>query len=334
MAIPPWGGGDRGRSSDVGGGGVRNAARPMLAAGRPVAPGSTPRPSRRRRRDPGRAWTLPWSTRVLNVFPEPPAPRSARQRDHPAATLLHHLAAIPAFEELEDYAVLLRLRRAPSSSNGQRSPRGCWSGHRDYPGASTLLERQLCGRGFDGRAGHGGELGKAHRGPSPRPLGLDGWFGWPDLAGADEPGHQWSGQARPPRSERRVRGPAAVRPAGDISLDLAGHADLLDLHLDGLRGADGSSTPAPSRAAPAVGDYACGWSIGSRDGHAISVHFGSAGTFLCGAVVCAERNLAFAVIANSAHAATEAGIAEIMDWIWGQEGGTFLFNGASMLRGG
>ena len=123
-----------------------------------------------------------------------------------------------------------------------------------------------------------------------------------------------------PHSEYRV--PPLVAPAGDLSLDLGDYAAFLRLHRDGLLGADGLLHAATiQRLHLPVGDYACGWSIGTRDGQAISVHFGSAGTFLCAAVICAERNLAFAVIANAAHPATEAGLVELMDWIWGQSSG-------------
>lgn len=103
--------------------------------------------------------------------------------------------------------------------------------------------------------------------------------------------------------------PALIASAGDTSLVLADYAKFLRLHLDGLRDTGGILRATTiQRLHDPVGTYACGWAIGSRDGETISLHFGSAGTFLCWAAICTRWTLAFAVIANSAHEPTHAGM--------------------------
>lgn len=79
--------------------------------------------------------SLRWNTRVLNVFPELAGSADQQYNAITLADLLHHRAAIPAFEELEDYAVLpdfpgtieqqraafttWLLERAPATTPGQ-----------------------------------------------------------------------------------------------------------------------------------------------------------------------------------------------------------------------
>lgn len=263
--------------------------------------------------------SLAWDSRVLEVFPELAPAAPAEYAAITLADLLCHRAGIPSFEELADFLALppftgtnaeqryaftaWLLARPPETPPGQYN-----YSNAGYAIAAAMAER-VTGSGWE-------ELVQAL---VLAPLGVDGAFGWPGRAGPDQPwGHEWDGRALTPHdpwSEYAL--PVLIAPAGDVSLDLAGYGAFLRLHLAGLRGADGLLAAATiQRLHQPVGDYALGWGIGSRDGDPISAHFGSAGTFLCGAVICAERDLAFAVIANAAHPAAEAGIAEVMDWIW------------------
>jgi CubicO group peptidase (beta-lactamase class C family) len=264
--------------------------------------------------------SVQWTTRVLDVFPELAAGANPQYQAITLADLLRHRAGIPAFEELDDFMVLPDF---PGTILEKRAAFTAWLLQR--PPARTPGQYLYSNAGYAVAAAMAERImGKSWETLTEElvftPLGLDGWFGWPGLAGADQPwGHLLVGLTLAPHDPHSTYVvPQLIAPAGDISLDLADYATFLRLHLDGLRGANGLLRAATiQQIHQPVGDYGFGWSVGARDGRSISVHFGSAGTFLCGAVVCAERNLAFAVIANAAHPATEAACVEVMDWIWG-----------------
>lgn len=267
--------------------------------------------------------SLAWDTRVLDIFPELAPAARAEYAVISLADLLCHRAGIPDFEELEDF---LELPPFAGTAAQQRYAFTAWllarppetpPGQYNYSNAGYSIAAAMAERIMDS------SWEDLVRTLVLAPLGVECAFGWPGRAGPDQPwGHEWTGRALVPHDPWSAYAlPALIAPAGDISLDLAGYAAFLRLHLAGLRGADGLLAAATiQRLHQPVGDYALGWGIGARDDAPISAHFGSAGTFLCGAVICAERDLAFAVIANAAHPPAEAGIAEVMDWIWERTG--------------
>ncbi len=267
--------------------------------------------------------SLAWNTRILDVFPELAGSVQEPYREATLEQLLSHRAGIQPFTEIEEFAALPELSgppiqqryvftawllaQAPAVAPGEY----CYS-NAGYAIAAAMAERVM-GSPWEDLVQ---ELVLS-------PLGASCTFGWPGRAGPDEPwGHAWDGSTLIPHDpwDAYVL-PAVIAPAGDISIRLDDYAVFLRQHLNGLRGTNGIVPAATiQRLHSPVGDYALGWSISARDGQPFSVHFGSAGTFLCATVVCAQRNLAFSVIANAAHPETEAGIAEVMDWIWAQAG--------------
>jgi CubicO group peptidase (beta-lactamase class C family) len=152
------------------------------------------------------------------------------------------------------------------------------------------------------------------------PLGIRAKVGWP--ATADDPyqphGH-WDEEqglvALSPDHEYAL--PAAIDPAGDLSMPIGDYGKFLQLHLRGLKGletlgSDGKALLRPETIkelhTPRSGDYSCGWNEMRTLGLFESSHDGSAGTFYCTATIDANNGFAVAAVSNAGTEAASAAV--------------------------
>jgi CubicO group peptidase (beta-lactamase class C family) len=128
-------------------------------------------------------------------------------------------------------------------------------------------------------------------------------MGWPGLAGGAPWGHLSNGRRWTPHAptDRRVLAvPAALAPAGDLSLTMAAYGRFLQLHLRGLAGQDGLLRAATVRELHRPdGGYALGWGIQVEGSGAIHFHEGSAGTFHAVTLLDPRRGIAVATVTNA-----------------------------------
>jgi CubicO group peptidase (beta-lactamase class C family) len=153
-----------------------------------------------------------------------------------------------------------------------------------------------------------------------QPLGITATFGWPAAHDPDQPwGHEYVGSSfvphRPDLSADPFRAPAAIAPAGDISMSVRDYAKFIQLHLRGLRGQpELLSAAAFTRLHTPEGNYAMGWGEVDLDGERTATHDGSTGTFWATVWMQPGRNLGVAVLINAggeraAAAAADAALA-------------------------
>jgi D-alanyl-D-alanine carboxypeptidase len=141
------------------------------------------------------------------------------------------------------------------------------------------------------------------------PLGLHGKFNWPGAADPNQPwGHTWpNGQWVPndPNSPYNEF-PPVLNPAGNLSINVGDDAKWALMNLRGLEGTDSAILTATTikKLHTAVGvpagqpGYALGWGIASVDGHLVSYHLGSAGTFDAEIAIDPTRDRALVILAN------------------------------------
>jgi CubicO group peptidase (beta-lactamase class C family) len=145
-------------------------------------------------------------------------------------------------------------------------------------------------------------------------LGLSVVFGWPNNTDQNQPwGHiniDGSVQALPPDHDYKL--PDIIAPAGDLSMTPLDYAKYVQLHLQGLRGADNYLTAETYRA---IHYRQRGYSFGVENetswGERYSTIDGSAGTFFCSSMIFPESDFAFVIMTNSG---TERAI-EGVSWI-------------------
>lgn len=145
-------------------------------------------------------------------------------------------------------------------------------------------------------------------------LGLSVIFGWPNKADQNQPwGHiniDGSLQALPPDHDYKL--PDIIAPAGDLSMTPLDYAKYVQLHLQGLKGADNYLAPETYQA---IHYRHKGYSFGVENetswGERYSTIDGSAGTFFCSSMIFPESSFAFVIMTNSG---TEEAI-ECVSWI-------------------
>jgi D-alanyl-D-alanine carboxypeptidase len=154
------------------------------------------------------------------------------------------------------------------------------------------------------------------------PLGVKARFGWPATPDDSEQprGHRDEGKGLVPLAvDHDYALPAAIDPAGDLSMPIGDYARFLQLHLRGLRGLETLDNSGKAILKPATikqlhtprnGNYSCGWIETRTLGLQESSHDGSTGTFYCTATIDASSDFAVAVMTNAggdaATAATHA----------------------------
>jgi D-alanyl-D-alanine carboxypeptidase len=148
------------------------------------------------------------------------------------------------------------------------------------------------------------------------------FLGFPNRKDPNQPwGHaNFSGkfEALPPDHFYKLED--LLNPAGNIAMNIQDYAQFIQLNLKGLTG-NPSDLQAETYEKLHFGrkKYAFGWGNGKNAmGLKVSSHDGSAGTFLCRAVLYPEKKLAIVVMVNSADKDASAFVGDlrklIFDW--------------------
>lgn len=140
-----------------------------------------------------------------------------------------------------------------------------------------------------------------------RPLGMKTAHpGWPNAKDAEQPwGHFADGETLtplPPSFPYRL--PAALDPAGDLSMSIEDFARWARVHLQGLRGDEAANELLPTEHfttlhQPIRSNYALGFARANIAGELVSLHNGSAGSFFSLMTLLPKNNLAIVIITNA-----------------------------------
>ena len=262
-----------------------------------------------------------WGTRILDVFPAFTETARDVYQDKTLKDLLSHRARIipltagREFEGLPEFEGSLPERRqALTGWLLQQEPvaadtlRGYRYSNAGYAIASAMLEK-VSGKTWEQLMAD--ELFE--------PLGIDGRFGWPGRSDGDQPwGHYFdadSGRIRPhdPRDEYQL--PDIIDAAGDVSMSIRDYALFLQANLLGLNGRDTVLKAVTYQFLHTCNDtamrYAIGWDSREYDGHRVSCHNGSAGTFYCTGMIFRDKDLALAIMMNAASPEADEEVAEL-----------------------
>ena len=142
------------------------------------------------------------------------------------------------------------------------------------------------------------------------PLDMNAGMGWPPLVS----GHYGEGaESRLHDRGDGYRIPTVIAPAGDVNTSIRSYGEFLRLHLRGLRGEPAllHSETITKLHTPVAHGRALGWGRQEFEGAATSVHAGSGGTFYAVMVVQPERDIAVAVVANSAGERAQRGVVQL-----------------------
>ena len=251
---------------------------------------------------------LRWDTTITEVLPELAGRIRPEYRAVTVDQLLHHCSGLP--DDRGDVLLLWRYRalRGPLARQRLRlaeialnrrpaAPRGLRSiySNAGYCVLGAMAER-VTGRSWEDLM-HGRLF---------EPLGMtSAGFGSPSAGGSlEQPwGHAAFGRAFPrmrPVCGNRL--PAAVGPAGNVSLSLADWAKYASLHLDAEQGrcrlVSCETFRHLHRASPGS-FYACGWGTGTYEGLGpVLQHAGSEGSWYATIGLAPQRDLAILTATN------------------------------------
>ena len=141
------------------------------------------------------------------------------------------------------------------------------------------------------------------------PLGISGKYGWPGASDPNQPwGHTWHNNMWVPNDPNSADNlfPEVLNPAGNLSMSLGDDAKWALLNLRGLQGVNSPILSAASiqKLHTAIGvppgqpGYALGWGLAVINGHLVSYHLGSAGTFDAEIAIDATADRAIVIMAN------------------------------------
>lgn len=141
------------------------------------------------------------------------------------------------------------------------------------------------------------------------PLAIQGKFGWPAAGDSNQPwGHTWHNSRWVPNDPNSADNlfPPVLNPAGNLSMSLGDDAKWALLNLRGLQGVNSPILSAASiqklhsavGVPPGQAGYALGWGVAVINGHLVSYHLGSAGTFDAEIAIDATGNRAIVIMAN------------------------------------
>jgi CubicO group peptidase (beta-lactamase class C family) len=262
-----------------------------------------------------------WGTRILDVFPAFTEGARDVYKDKTLRDLLSHRARILPFMSGADFRGLPEfkgslaeqrqaftgwlLRQEPVAAD---TSRGYQYSNAGYAIASAMLEKA------SGKTWEQLMVDELFE-----PLGIDGRFGWPGYNDGNQPwGHYFdadSKRIRPhdPRGEYQL--PGICDAAGDVSMSIRDYAVFLQANLLGLNGRDAILKAATYQFLHTCNDtamqYSIGWDSRVYDGHEVSCHNGSAGTFYCAGMIFRDRDLAVAIMTNAAWPEVDEEVAEL-----------------------
>jgi D-alanyl-D-alanine carboxypeptidase len=256
---------------------------------------------------------LEWSSKLFDVVPELATDARPDYAEVTLAELLSHrawvrpfvdgreMAGIPALEgdasaqrlEFSHYV----LREKPAHWSSQSRFRRYAYSNAGYILAAVMMERAA-------NASWESLIAQVIE----RDLGLRARIGFPIEAGPNQPrGHLPGAYLGEDKDvlvvydiEYVLTHEEVMNPAGDLSMSMTEYAELIRLHLRGLRGEDNYL---PSETYEymhfGVDQYAMGWENGSKGGERFSEHSGSRGNFFCHVRILPEEDLAIIAFANS-----------------------------------
>ncbi len=266
-----------------------------------------------------------WDTRISDVFPEFSETTSEVYQDKTLKDLLSHRARILKFMSGSEFAQLpefegnyVEQRKAFTGWLLQQEPmdidttRGYTYSNAGYGIAAVMLEK-VSGKAWE----------ELIQDELFEPLGITATFGWPAYVDENQPwGHYYDADSNSvvphdPHDEYQL--PKILSAAGDLSLSLQDYAKFLRINLLGLNGKDSILEAATYGYLHTCNDttmqYAIGWGRREHEGHAVSRHNGSAGTFYCTALIFREKDLALAVMMNGDTPEAVKGIDELREKI-------------------
>ena len=262
-----------------------------------------------------------WDTRISEVFPEFSEAIRDVYQDKTLQDLLSHRARILKFMSGSEFTQLpefegsyVEQRKAFTGWLLQQEPvdidttRGYTYSNAGYGIAAVMLEK-VSGTSWE----------ELMQDELFEPLGIIATFGWPAYADEDQPwGHYYdtdSNRVLPHDPHDEYQLPKILSAAGDLSISLQDYAKFLSINLLGLNGKDTILEAATCRYLHTCNDttmqYALGWGRREHEGHSVSRHNGSAGTFYCTALVFRDEDLALVIMMNGDMLDAEKGIDEL-----------------------
>ena len=258
---------------------------------------------------------LSWTTRPVDVFPELAKAIHPSYRDVTIEQLLRHQGGTPKYDSVAEIEGA-KARAGSGSPRDQRRAFSVWLlQRRPHLAPGTRLEYSNAGYPVaaamaEAAAGEAWESLVESR--LARPLGISLMHGLPARGDSPQPwGHKPKSAFFGMATYQNVVEPQApgdgyalgviFGASGDYSLSIADYAKFLQLHLAGLAGRDGllkASSIRHLHAGP--GEYALGWGLGEFEGAAAHGHTGATETFFSRVIILPERDVAIAVLTNTA----------------------------------
>lgn len=247
---------------------------------------------------------LTWQTRPAEVLARQCESIDPGFTDVTLEQLLTHRAGIQPFTAGAEFSALPPFEGSPRE---QRAAFAAWLLGRPPHGTQGTYEYSNAGYGLaaaiaEAAAEEAWEDLLTERVLAP--LGITAAFGWPARPDAEQPWGHWplGDSFFPCDPNGGYELSPLIAPAGDVSMSVADYARFVQMHLEGLRGE--RTLLAPETALylhTPVGAYAPGGWLVQRldDGSTVSAHMGSAGTFVCYALVWPARDCAAVAITNA-----------------------------------
>jgi CubicO group peptidase (beta-lactamase class C family) len=266
-----------------------------------------------------------WDTRISDVFPEFVETTRDVYKNKTLQDLLSHRARIMQFMSGSEFAQLpefegsyVEQRKAFVGWLLEQEPvdidttRGYTYSNAGYGIAAAMLEK-VSGKSWE----------ELMQDELFEPLEIAAAFGWPAYTDEDQPwGHYYetdSERVFPHDPHDEYQPPKIINAAGDVSMSIQDYANFLRINLLGLNGKDTILEATTYRYLHTCNDttmqYAIGWGRREHEGHAVSRHNGSGGTFYCTALVFRDKDLALAVMMNGITPEAEKAIAELRERI-------------------
>lgn len=266
------------------------------------------------------AGVIRWNTKVLDIFPDIRSTAHAGYSETTFQDVLSHRSGVQSLTALRPGNAIPGLDAAPTTAAREKrlelvrwllsqAPQRDSGASFTYSNAGYALAAAMMEK----------VSGKAWETLMDslvwKPLGIKGVFGWANATDTTQPtGHIAQASGFVPQSPF-YKLPAALDPAGNLSLSLPDYAKFLQAQLKGLQGAAVLVKPETyqflHRSSP---QYAIGWGWRQDSVYgAISTHNGSAGTFLCHTSLLPEKNIGLAIITNAAGAQSREAVNRVRD---------------------
>ena len=262
-----------------------------------------------------------WDERILEIFPEFTESSKEVYLDKTLKDLLSHRARIMPFTTGQEFALLPEF---DGSKKERRKAFVGWLLQQEPADLDTVRGYQYSNAGFGIAAAmlekvSGNSWEQLMKEELFTPLGIDGSIGWPAYEDTDQPwGHYFETDSQrvfphDPHDEYQL--PDIASAAGDVSMSILDYAKFLQVNLLGLNGKDTILAAVTFQVLhPCIDSlmqYRMGWGLREEQGHKVSRHNGSAGTFYCTALLFRDMDLALGIMMNGITPDAERAIADL-----------------------